>query len=276
MHMKTCKLVICDIDGTIVVKHKKLTSRAKKVINLLQQNGIYFGIASGRPIFQIKETIKGWGYDDFDVLIGLNGSSLKDSLTQKQYEYFKMKKEWIKDTIELMKPFDAHPSIYTNNAQIFVFEDDFSHQASTFSGLKTIVTHDMASMYLKDNAKIMFRIEESKMPQVEEWIKNHPSEHYIGFKTQPNLIEFCDKRVSKGYALRSFCSMHDIDLEEVAAFGDTSNDNDMLKISGLGVCLLNGSEDTKAAADIITDKTCDEDGWADYMEKHFISKYIKN
>ena len=78
--MKTCKLVICDIDGTIVVKHKKLTSRAKKVINLLQQNGIYFGIASGRPIFQIKETIKGWGYDDFDVLIGLNGSSLKDSL----------------------------------------------------------------------------------------------------------------------------------------------------------------------------------------------------
>ena len=70
MHMKTCKLVICDIDGTIVVKHKKLTSRAKKVINLLQQNGIYFGIASGRPIFQIKETIKGWGYDDFDVLIG--------------------------------------------------------------------------------------------------------------------------------------------------------------------------------------------------------------
>ena len=35
MHMKTCKLVICDIDGTIVVKHKKLTSRAKKVINLL-------------------------------------------------------------------------------------------------------------------------------------------------------------------------------------------------------------------------------------------------
>lgn len=232
--MKTCKLVICDIDGTIVVKHKKLTSRAKKVINLLQQNGIYFGIASGRPIFQIKETI------------------------------------------ELMKPFDAHPSIYTNDAQIFVFEDDFSRQASTFSGLKTIVTHDMASMYLEDNAKIMFRIEESKMPQVEEWIKNHPSEHYIGFKTQPNLIEFCDKRVSKGYALRSFCSMHDIDLEEVAAFGDTSNDNDMLKISGLGVCLLNGSEDTKAAADIITDKTCDEDGWADYMEKHFISKYIKN
>lgn len=33
--MKTCKLVICDIDRTIVVKHKKLTSRAKKVINLL-------------------------------------------------------------------------------------------------------------------------------------------------------------------------------------------------------------------------------------------------
>ena len=63
--------------------------------------------------------------------------------------------------------------------------------------------------------------------------------------------------------------MNDMSLEEVIAFGDTSNDNEMLKVAGTGVCMLNGSDDTKACADIITEKTCLEDGWADYMENHF-------
>lgn len=31
------------------------------------------------------------------------------------------------------------------------------------------------------------------------------------------------------------------------AFGDTSNDNDMLKVAGCGVCMINGTDDTKLA-----------------------------
>lgn len=52
------------------------------------------------------------------------------------------------------------------------------------------------------------------------------------------------------------------------AFGDTTNDHTMLELSGVGVCLKNGSDDTKAIADIITDYPCDEDGWARFMEMY--------
>ena len=48
--------------------------------------------------------------------------------------------------------------------------------------------------------------------------------------------------------------MNNIALEDVAAFGDTTNDNDMIAISGTGVCMCNGSDDTKAIADFITEK----------------------
>ena len=33
--------------------------------------------------------------------------------------------------------------------------------------------------------------------------------------------------------------MNNIALEDVAAFGDTTNDNDMIAISGTGVCMCN-------------------------------------
>ena len=60
----------------------------------------------------------------------------------------------------------------------------------------------------------------------------------------------------------------------MVAFGDTTNDNDMLQYSGLGVCMSNGSDDTKAIADDITKCSNDEDGFAQYMEEKF-SEYIK-
>ena len=57
----------------------------------------------------------------------------------------------------------------------------------------------------------------------------------------------------------------------MVAFGDTTNDNDMLQYSGLGVCMSNGSDDTKAIADDITKCSNDKDGFAQYMEENFLN-----
>ena len=58
--------------------------------------------------------------------------------------------------------------------------------------------------------------------------------------------------------------------EQIVAFGDTTNDNSMLEQAGWGVCLLNGSNDTKAIADEITKHTCSEDGFANYVEEYIL------
>ena len=51
------------------------------------------------------------------------------------------------------------------------------------------------------------------------------------------------------------------------AFGDTSNDNEMLKVAGCGVCMINGTDDTKACANAITTYDNDHDGLAIYLEE---------
>lgn len=43
----------------------------------------------------------------------------------------------------------------------------------------------------------------------------------------------------------------------------------MLELAGIGVCLKNGAQDTKACADCITDFTNNEDGFAKFAEKLF-------
>ncbi|MPM62035.1 Phosphatase YwpJ [bioreactor metagenome] len=84
------------------------------------------------------------------------------------------------------------------------------------------------------------------------------------------MLEFSDRRVSKAVALEQFCLINQLPLSKVVAFGDMSNDNEMLECSGWGVCMINGSDDTKAIAQDITEFSNDEDGFAHYMEKHYL------
>ena len=71
--------------------------------------------------------------------------------------------------------------------------------------------------------------------------------------------------------LDRYCRKHNIDIKDTVGFGDMSNDITLLKSAGTGVCMFNGSDDTKAVADIITDLSIEDDGFADYCEKHILN-----
>lgn len=266
------KLVVCDIDGTLVQTNRVLTNRTKDVIKRLHKHGIYFGIASGRSIEQqLQNQAREWGFDfDFEVIIGMNGSELYDGIAGLHHDYFKLKKEWIKEIIELLEPFDLNPFIYFHDKMLCAKVDEETQRSSKRNGTGAIAVEDISLLYAEDNAKIMFRMSEDKMEQVEKFLLDHPSDHYKAFKTQMTMLEFVDRRVSKAVALTQFCKMNNLELNQVVSFGDMTNDNEMLMCSGWGVCLINGGNDTKAIANEITAKSNDEDGFAQYMEENFL------
>ena len=77
--MENIQLVICDIDSTLVTTDRRLTWKTKEVIDRLHAHGVLFGIASGRPLDELKRNAKKWGFSyPFDILIGMNGSELWD------------------------------------------------------------------------------------------------------------------------------------------------------------------------------------------------------
>src|SRR5690349_22730928 len=51
------RLVIADVDGTLVTKDKILTTRAIQSVNRLREAGIAFSITSGRPPLGMKMLI---------------------------------------------------------------------------------------------------------------------------------------------------------------------------------------------------------------------------
>lgn len=65
----------------------------------------------------------------------------------------------------------------------------------------------------------------------------------------PWNIEINSAGATKGQALKALCRALDIDLRDVLAFGDGTNDLDMILTAGIGVAMGNAVEEVKAASD---------------------------
>lgn len=266
------KLVVADIDGTLVNEPREMMPITRKVFQDLHKRGILLGIASGRPVGEhLYENAHEWGFDfDFDVWIGMNGGQLQDNVRKKYEEFYKLQPDTIKEIIELMEPIQANPFIYIGEDMLSLYIDEDMYSSMKRHNIKCEQVKDISDFWKNDTNKILFRLKSAdQMPEVEKFCEEHKSDKYAYFKTQPTMMEFQDARINKGIALKAFCEANNISLDEVIAFGDTSNDNEMLKLAGWGVCLKQGSDDTKACANVITDYTNDEDGLGRYMVDHW-------
>ncbi|KAK9273734.1 hypothetical protein L1049_018544 [Liquidambar formosana] len=83
----------------------------------------------------------------------------------------------------------------------------------------------------------------------------------------PDMLEIVPSGTSKGSGVRMLLDHLGITTKEIMAIGDGENDVEMLELASLGIALSNGSEKTKAVADVIGASN-DEDGVADAIYRY--------
>lgn len=265
------KVIVSDIDCTITRTDHTISKRTLDTISKIREAGYLFGLASGRPIDDLLRRYEEWGLkDQFDFIIAWNGCQLYDNDTKEIYKYNYLTKDELKEIIEFMSQFDISVNIYKPNKYVTNKESNRAWYSAFRNKRELVIEEDLSKYYDEESGGIMFRTTLEDMPRIEEVTKEFVKDkNYIGFKTQNDLMEFSNKDCSKGYVLKKYLELKNIPAEQCLAIGDTSNDNDLLSTC-YGVCMENGSADTKALAKEITEFGCDEDGFADYMEKHLL------
>ncbi len=265
------KLVVADIDNTLVPKHQDVSVRTRNDIKQMQKENILFGLASGRSVDQLHTLEKQWDIK-CDVLIGLNGSQLYDGISNYTKMYYTMKPQWIKQALDIMRPFDCNPNLERNGIYYVGKMDQktLASQKYLKKNHNSILVQNEEEFYQSPAAKIGFRIKEEDWPAIQKRLQQFKMEGYTAFRTEYTMLEFCNINASKGNLLEKFCQDHQIDLNDVAAFGDMTNDISMLEVVGMSVCLLNGSDDAKAASKYITDYDVNHEGFADFVEKNIL------
>lgn len=272
-------VIAADIDGTLCLKGGNLMPKTREMLQKLHSEGVLFGVATGRPmdrrILQMADT---WGLDfEFDFAIGMNGGDLYNRETGEIEHYYQLKKEDVGLIISTIADLELNAIVYVNGYdQIRALHMDEFLRDSQKRNRSIVEIGDADFVSEFDTGKIEVHLKPENAPAFYERTASLKSERWNMIKTFEGFnhitIEFVDPHVDKGLALRKFSEESGIPLSEIMAFGDQDNDKELLEASGWGVCLQNGSDVTKAAAQAVTEYGVEEDGVGRYLETYWVNR----
>lgn len=281
--MNKYKVIVMDVDGTLLNKSKKISEKTKKALMRAQENGIKLILASGRPTSGLMDYAKELEMDKYDgLLVSFNGSKVvrykydeilfNEAMTIKQG----------KAVLEHLKKFNVIPMIdkkdtlYVND----VYNCFVNYQGIPFNIIqyearggkfKLAEEKDLAAFADYPLNKILIAGDP-------EYLKNNYKEMMEPFKDTLNCaftadfyFEFTAKDIDKAKALDTVLSKFGYNSDEVIAFGDGENDISMIKYAGLGIAMDNAVEKLKKNCDYVTSSN-NEDGIALALEKFIFSE----
>lgn len=268
--MDNIKLVLCDIDGTLLTSQLTISIKTKEAIAKLHNQNILFGIATGRTPYAVKNLIVDWGIESYvDFIMGFNGGNYLDLHTNTMTSCYLLDGEYIPVILENFKHFDKNVGLYDQKSFHCLKEDHHARQISNNNKLPLVID-DLTRYHHKKINKLLFMAEPHVIDEMANYACFVQNKGYRAVRSTPTLLEFLNPELSKAKGIDLICHDLGIRFENVLAFGDELNDLEMIR-DCVGVCMGNGHQKVKEVAQFIT-KSNDEDGIGLFLNEHILNK----
>lgn len=284
--MKNIKLVMSDVDGTLINSDHKVSKRTRKAVHKLIDSGIEFGIATGRNYESALGIVEQLELDTITVpIVSLNGFWVDHPEMNYHFRDKTMDYEASKKIGEIGTKYYMGV-LYFFEDKVYSHMDDLSLEDYELSGgtdrmhffkddhtMERIESiEEIKDVFTPDHEvlKIVFIQDQDYTELVKERISRNFPEEYDLLMVARGWAEIMPKSVNKGKAILEYAKFRGIDSTEILAFGDSDNDLTMINYLGKGIAMNNARNSLKVLADDITDSN-DDDGVAKYLEKHLIN-----
>lgn len=263
------KIIAMDLDDTLLTTDLTISDRTVAVLQECMNRGIHIILASGRSPHAMFNHAQRIGIDTVpSYIVANNGSLVLASDTKKTvFEHFLP----VHVAIEAFRlTIDAGLSCHSyEDTCIHVSrETEFSDRDYQLSGLKPIVPDDFEEIIRRGVYKLVIPGHPEFIIPVESEFKVIFKDRATVFVSKPYFMEILPLNAGKGEALREIAEKRlQISSEYVMAFGDSMNDESMIRYAGMSVAMKNGRREIQDLAQFITEQTNDDDGIADFLER---------
>ena len=260
--LKGIKLIVADLDGTLLKSDKSLDDNIKDVIS---GQDYKFTIASGRSMILVKKFISELNIDL--PYITNNGAEIYQSdACVKQYS---IPDDEVRFILNLVQEFDLECHANAENCIYTMGKIDLILPfRKRFEGVLPIV--DNASIHeVCTNIINKIMCIDKDLNKVQEFANkiNLYCEHVHCERAEENAFVMVNRQASKGKALKNLLELQHISSEEVIVFGDNYNDVSMFETVKYSVCMENADKDVKDKATFIC-KSNDMNGVSDFIQKY--------
>lgn len=265
MHIK---LLLADVDGTLVTKEKILTARAKAAVRALGTRGIAFAITSGRPPRGMAMLIEPLALTT--PIAGFNGGAfVNPDLTP--IEGRTLAEDVARRSIEAIGQHTMDAWLYTDKDWL-VHRKDAPHVAREEWTVKfppTIVDEFPADA-LSHAVKIVGVSDDlERVAACEKDLQTELGDRASAARSQPYYLDVTHPQANKG-AVVDFLSVRlGIPAAHIATIGDMPNDVLMFRRSGFSIAMGNAAKDVQAQASATTADS-ENEGFAAAVERYLL------
>jgi Cof subfamily protein (haloacid dehalogenase superfamily) len=159
--------------------------------------------------------------------------------------------------------------IYDDDILYVSRSNEFSEYDKKITGLRQVVVDNFRSMVASGCHKLLIPGDPMTLKPLAELLANL-AEGVTIHASKPYRLEVLPPGADKGNALRVIAEKCSIPREAVLAVGDSMNDASMLRWAGYPVAMINADSKLKEIAALVTEKSNDEDGVAEMIERYIL------
>jgi Cof subfamily protein (haloacid dehalogenase superfamily) len=279
------KLVLADVDGTLVTHEKVLTPRAIASVQALGRTGIAFAITSGRPPRGMQMFVEPLGLTT--PLAAFNGGRFVHpdlSLVEQRV----LSRDAVEPVLAIIKAHGLDSWIYRGN-DWFVRErhgphvdreewtvkfpptvvPDFADKMDEV--VKVVGISDDLAAVAKCEADIVRQFSGNVICKKTTPQRDCKASAVFAARSQPYYVDVTHPDANKGAVVIALGKMLKVAPSEVATLGDMPNDISMFAKSGLSIAMGQSSDEVKHAATHITTSSEDQ-GFANAIDRFILDQ----
>lgn len=253
---KPAKLLLFDLDGTLLRSDKTLSRRTLDVLGRCRERGILIGISTSRAVHNCVTFLPNLIPD---LLIASGGAVI-----QYKGENIYSAEFTLKETLSLIEQTrmicgrDCEMTVDSLSGHYWNYKVDPNRENGSWGDTTYSDFTDFTEKALKFSALIN---EEQHAQRLRAMFPDYDFARFEG----GHWYKFTKANVTKEHAIQIACRFLDIKLENITAFGDDTPDIGMLRLCGTGIAMGNALEAVKEASDLVIGSN-DADGIAEYLE----------
>jgi Cof subfamily protein (haloacid dehalogenase superfamily) len=261
------RLLLADVDGTLVTQEKILTQRAIDAVHALRAAGVLFAVTSGRPPRGMSMLVE--PLELSTPIAAFNGGLIVEP-DMKVVEQKLVPMHLVKAILALLESHGLMTWIY-RGPEWYVRDPEGPHverEAATVGFQPTIV--QSFEGICDEVVKIVgVGDDHDAMDRATEAARDQFRDHVTAAQSQPYYLDVTHPEANKGGVVKFLSSRFTIPTSQIATIGDMPNDVLMFAPSGLSIAMGNASSEVQRAARMVTTSN-QEEGFANAVQRFIL------
>ncbi|MFI3231139.1 MAG: Cof-type HAD-IIB family hydrolase [bacterium] len=264
------KAIFLDLDDTLLLPNGSISIQTKSALKKAQENNIKVVLASGRPTGGMTKIIKELELEKSDnFIISFNGGRISNTKTNEVVFEDCLSKKQMLSLYDLSQKHECNINTYTENNKILANQESpYTYIEAEINGFDLDINENFTEVMPEKCIKAILMQAPEHLKEVEGVLKPNISGMSM-VMSKPFFLEFMNEGIDKGSSIKKLCEILEIPIEDTIAFGDSYNDETMLKAVGCGVAMGNAVDYIKKIADFIAD-TNENDGVAQVINNYLL------